>query len=46
MIDPFPDDARGCCSPLPPHMHKPGHFAKPLIRREISVDLINPRTEL
>jgi len=27
-------------------MHKPGHFAKPLIRREISVDLINPRWEL
>jgi len=27
-------------------MHKPGHFAKPLIRREISVDLINPRSEL
>jgi len=27
-------------------MHKPGHFAKPLIRREISVDLINPRAEL
>jgi len=27
-------------------MHKPGHFAKPLIRRQISIDLINPRTEL